>query len=94
MHITYDSAKNTLKAVEGVTVNAEINISGFADNRDETFDEAMLRSLNELQRQLDAHGVSDAMIDATVERAVPMLAELIRKTKNKTACYREYTFPH
>ncbi len=94
MHVKYEPTKDVVQAVEGVTPQAELELHVFTDNKDETFDEAMLRALRSMQLQLKASGVSDQMIDNTVKAAVPMLAVLIRQIKKKTASYRESNFPH
>jgi hypothetical protein len=94
MHITYEPAKDTFTAIEGATQHAVLDVATFIDDKNETFDEAMLRALRSLQLQLKNSGVSDPMIDNTVAAAVPMLAVLIRKNKKKTASYRAYNFPH
>ncbi len=94
MHIKYEPAKDTLQAIEGATQHAVLEIAAFIDNKDETFDEAMLRALRSLQTQLRTSGVSDPMIDNTVAAAIPMLSVLIRKNKRKTASYREFHFHH
>lgn len=94
MHIKYEPTKDTLQAIEGATQHAVLEIAAFIDNKDETFDEAMLRALRSLQTQLRTSGVSDPIIDNTVVAAIPMLSVLIRKTKRKTASYREFHFYH
>lgn len=94
MHVKYDLLNNVIRAIEGVTPQAELSLPVFTSNKDETFDEAMLRALKSMQQQLKASGISDPMIDNTIAATIPMLAVFIRKDKKKTASYREFTFPH
>lgn len=83
-----------LSVVEGKTVLANLAIYDFTSDKDETFDEAMLRALRCIQLQLAKNDVSDSVIDNALEAVVSILSLRIRPTKRKSYSYREFTLPH
>lgn len=85
--------KSVFAFKEGKTVLAEINIDEFGSDKEETVDEAVLRALRALQRQLTGK-ISDELADGAIRTAVPYVSDLLRPKKTRTCGYRVLTYPH
>lgn len=79
---------------EGKTELATISLAEQCADKNETFDEVMVRSLKAIVRQLQNKGCNDAQILGALSSAIPYLSDLVRTYKKKTASYREFNLPH
>jgi hypothetical protein len=83
----------TFQMLDGSKVYAELDLSGYGDNKDETMDETMLRAMNDLQSQLKGK-VDDSYLDHLVKYAVPFVSDIVRHFKKTSTSYRAINFPH
>jgi hypothetical protein len=86
-------AHYTFRMLDGSKVYAELDLSGYGDNKDETMDETMLRAMSDLQSQLKGK-VDDSYLDHLVKYAVPFVSDIVRHFKKTSTSYRAINFPH
>lgn len=93
MELSVIISKDRMEIKMGKTVLASLDMVVLCGDKDETVDEAMLRSARALQNQL-AHTVRESDIDDVVDIALPYISDCVRPKKRTTSGYRRMVSPY